>query len=193
LKILVLNSSPRKADRSNSTQLANRFAAAAHKGGAEITTFNLNDLTYRGCQACDRCRVGKGTPCTLRDDLTPVLNAVYDTDILVLSTPVYFGDVTAAMKAFIDRSRAFLKPDFKTNPVPGQLAPGKQVVWVLVQAQDDAAAYEDIHPRYSYFFKYFNFEQDHLLRAIGVRELDEIKTQPGYLQEADELAVKLVG
>ena len=97
------------------------------------------------------------------------------------------------MKGVIGRCRAFLQPDYKTNPVPGRLAAGKQLVFFLVQGKDDEKAYDDIHDRYWYFFKYFNFERSHLLRACGVYEAGEMEKRPELLKAAENLARSLVG
>lgn len=192
MDILVLHGSPRSATHSNSSILADSFVEQAVAQGAQATTFELNALTFRGCQACDGCRKGPGVPCVLKDDLTEVLEAVYKADILVLSSPVYFGDVSAQLKTFIDRCRAFLKPDFKTNPIPGQLVAGKQLVWVLVQGQADATTYDDIQPRYWKFFKYFNYEVCHTLRACGPYHKDDIRQDAALLESARQLAMDMV-
>jgi len=190
MKILALDSSPRRGG--NSATLTTHFLDKAESLGAEVERHSLNKLRYRGCQACDGCRQGPETPCVLQDDLTGILAAIHEADVLVLASPVYFGDVTAQLKGFIDRCRSLLKPDFKTNPVPGRLAPGKQIVFILVQAQSETSAYADIYPRYWYFFKYFNFAKSHLIRACGVREHGAIQEKPELLLAAENLAVQIV-
>ena len=72
-------------------------------------------MNFKGCQGCGACKAEK-EKCVVQDDLTQVLEAVRETDVLVLASPVYFADVTAQMKAFVDRTYSFLKPDFETNP-----------------------------------------------------------------------------
>ena len=41
--------------------------------------------------------------CRFRDGLTPVLEEISQADGLVLGSPVYFGDVTGQMRAFLER------------------------------------------------------------------------------------------
>ena len=113
MKVVCLFGSPKP--KGNSAFLANRFCEAAKARGAEVETFSLNKLNYKGCQACMACKT-KLDHCALKDDLTPVLEAVGKCDILVLASPVYYGEVTSQTKGFIDRTFSFLSPEFKTNP-----------------------------------------------------------------------------
>ena len=101
MNIVCLYGSPRP--RGNSAAMADQFLDSARKSGHQIETFRLNKLNYKGCQACYTCRT-KLERCVLEDDLTAVLDSIRACDILVLATPVYFGDITSQMKAFIDRN-----------------------------------------------------------------------------------------
>jgi multimeric flavodoxin WrbA len=189
MKIVTVLGSPRP--KSNSTILAEYFHDKARENGAEIQIHNLNTMNFRGCQACDRCRIGAGTPCTVQDDLTPVLSDIAQADLLVMTSPVYFGGISAQLKTFFDRTRAFLRPDFKTAAVPGQLGPGKQVVFFLVQADSDPENYAYLVPNYEKFLKWYNYEQVHTVRVCGVRERSEINERPDVFEQIDGLAATL--
>ncbi len=58
MKIVCLLGSPRP--KGNSTAMAARFCETAEGLGAEVTTFALNKLKYRGCQACMTCKTKAG-------------------------------------------------------------------------------------------------------------------------------------
>lgn len=73
MKTVFLFGSPRK--RSNGSIIAERFCTTATNMGAEVKTFSLNDLDYRGCQGCMACKK-KLDRCGLKDDLTELLEAV---------------------------------------------------------------------------------------------------------------------
>jgi len=52
------------------------------------------------------CKVKGGKSlgyCAANDDLTPVLNKIYKSDGLILGSPVYLGDVSAMMRALLER------------------------------------------------------------------------------------------
>jgi multimeric flavodoxin WrbA len=185
MKIVSLLGSPRS--KGNSSTLAKHFCEAVEKLGAQVQTFELNKLNFRGCQACMACKT-KLDKCVLKDDLTQVLDSVRDADILVLATPTYFGDLTAQLKAFIDRTYSYLVPNFINNPNPSRLAPGKKLVFIHTQGQPNEKLYGDIFPRNEAFFKWYGFKDTHLIRACGVRNPDDILAKEEVLKQAEEVA-----
>src|SRR5208337_1623588 len=148
MKILCLLGSPR--EKGNSATIANRFCKTAEGLGAEVKSFTLNNLQYRGCQGCMACKT-KLDRCALNDDLTEVLDAVRETDVLVLASPVYFWDISSQLKTFIDRTFSYLVPDLMTNPRRTRLEPGKKLVFILSQNNPDRSSFADIYPKFQYF------------------------------------------
>ncbi len=188
MKIITLLGSPRS--QGNSCTIARRFQATAAALGAEIKSFELNRLTYRGCQGCYACKQGQEN-CILNDDLTEVLAAVAEADVLLLATPVYYGDMTAQLKGFMDRTYSYLKADYLTNPSPSRLSP-KKLVFVITQGHPDETLFADIFPRYDAFLKWLGFGESHLLRVCGVGPSMDALPETTLLQ-ADDLARQLVG
>ena len=188
MKIVTLMGSPRS--QGNSNTLTRRFQETAATLGAEIRNFELNRLTYRGCQGCYTCKKGL-EQCSLNDDLTEVLAAVVESDAVVLATPVYYGDMTAQLKGFMDRTYSYLKPDYLTNPSPSRLS-RKKLVFVITQGHPDETLFADIFPRYDGFLKWLGFSESHLLRVCGVGPARDSLPEATLLQ-ADELARQLVG
>ena len=90
MKIAALFGSPRR--KGNSATAAKAFCDAAEALGAEVKTYELNRLQYRGCQGCMTCKT-KLDKCVLKDDLTQVLDAVRDADILLLASNPSLGHV----------------------------------------------------------------------------------------------------
>jgi multimeric flavodoxin WrbA len=62
----------------------------------------LRDYAILPCAGHDDC--GARPLCPLGDDADTVLDKVYAADCLVLASPVYYEDVSALMKLFIDRN-----------------------------------------------------------------------------------------
>jgi multimeric flavodoxin WrbA len=189
MKVVCLLGSPRP--KGNSATVATKFMETAESLGAQTQTFLLNKLDYKGCQACYACKT-KREDCALDDGLKPVLDAVKDCDILVMATPIYYGEVSSQTKAFIDRTFSYVKPDFLTNPVPARLAPGKKSVWIMAQQSAEAEQFTDVFPRYDFFFKMYGFE-NHLIRALGVNQPGEVSAKEDVMSQAESLAKQLVG
>ena len=183
MKILAVLGSPRP--QGNSTTLARAFLTAAREKGAETQEFLLNQMDFKGCQACMTCKT-KSDTCSLDDDLTQVLATLNEADVLVLASPVYFGDLSAQMKGFFDRTYSCINPDFSCR-----LPAGKKAVIILAQANPDPKEFEDIFPRYERWLKHYRFDGIRLLRATGVAGPGEVSQQ--LKDQAAALARELVG
>jgi multimeric flavodoxin WrbA len=189
MKIVAVFGSPRL--NGNSAFVAGRFLEAAKNLGAETRSFALNALTYRGCQACMSCKKTSEV-CVLKDDLSEVLEAVREADVIVLASPVYFADVTGQMKLFIDRTYCYLTPDFHSNPQRSRLLPGKTVVFIQTQGLADATVFADVFPRYREVMKFIGINEAYLLRGWGLSKRDDVHKHNDVLKQAEELAVQII-
>lgn len=190
MKIINILGSPRY--QGNSTTIARRFCDHAAGRGAVVETVYLNKLNYQGCQACMVCKT-RLDHCALNDDLTLVLNDVAAADVIVLATPVYYGDMSSQMKGFIDRTFSYMKPDYETNPQPCRLPSGKTLVFISTQADPDETHYADIFPRYQTFFKWYGFKATHNLRGCGLGAPDAVQGHSNILVRAEQLAEEITG
>lgn len=104
-KIIIIDGGPRK--NMNTAKLLQRFAEGAKSAGndIEVKTVRLYDFDYKGCMSCMACKLkGKAsTICRFRDALTPILEEIAQADGLALGSPIYFGEVTGQMRAFLER------------------------------------------------------------------------------------------
>ncbi len=104
MKAIAINGSPRK-EWNTAIMLENALAGAASVG-AETKLIHLYDLDFKGCTSCFACKRKGGTTgglCAQRDALRDVLAEVLAADVLVMGSPIYFGDVTGEMRSFQER------------------------------------------------------------------------------------------
>lgn len=104
MKVIAVNGSPRKGW--NTASILEAALEEAQVQGAAVELVQLYDLNYTGCRSCFVCkRLKKHKPacCTLHDDLEPVLNKLLTADVILLGTPIYFGDVSAQLRALLER------------------------------------------------------------------------------------------
>ena len=104
-KIVIVDGGPRK--NMNTAQLLQRFAEGAKSAGedVEVKSVRLYDIDYKGCMSCMACKLkGKASNiCRFRDALSPLLDEIAEADGLVLGSPIYFGEVTGKMRAFLEQ------------------------------------------------------------------------------------------
>jgi multimeric flavodoxin WrbA len=99
MKVLAVIASNRR--NGNVARLAQQILDGARARGHATEILNLYDYEIKNCIGCWKC-VEKGT-CILNDGLERVLLKLKDADVVILGSPVYWGNVTGIMKTFFDR------------------------------------------------------------------------------------------
>jgi len=189
MHIVALFGSPRK--EGNSAAVTEYFLQCAESLGATSQRYFLNDLPLRGCQACNACK-STHDHCVIQDGLGDVLEAVFHAELVVMATPVYYGDVTAQLKAFIDRTYSYLKPGYITLKEPSRLPGRKPLVFILTQGHRDPEWFADILPRYSKIFRWTGFAHTHPLRVVDVYHPGDVQLRDEIRQQAKNLAQTLI-
>ncbi len=104
-KIMIIDGGPRK--NFNTASMLQKFAEGAKAVGSdiEVKTVRLYGMDYKGCMSCMACKIkGKASNvCKWKDALTPILEEIAGADGLVLGSPIYFGQITGQMQAFLER------------------------------------------------------------------------------------------
>ena len=102
-KIVAINASPRRGW--NTDMLIDKAIDGAEAEGAEVQKFDLYKLDrFTGCVSCFGCKnkAHEGV-CIVKDGLKPVLDAIRESDGLIVGAPNYFSDLCAEFKLFYER------------------------------------------------------------------------------------------
>lgn len=102
MKVLAISGSHRKGK--NTATMLRLVLAELEDGGAQTELVEAASLEIKYCLACNHClRVAE---CSIQDDdMAMVADKMIAADAIVLGSPVYFGNVTARLKALMDRTR----------------------------------------------------------------------------------------
>lgn len=117
IKVLGICGSPRSP--SNTEILVKEALAGAELEGAETEYISFAGKRIEPCTACGGCPVD--TYCVIRDDMTSIYPKLLETDALILGTPVYYGGVSAQLKALMDRTAPFEAIAETSTPPQGKL------------------------------------------------------------------------
>lgn len=104
-KIMIIDGGPRK--NFNTASMLQKFAEGAQSisSDVDVKTIRLYDMDYKGCMSCMVCKIkGKASNiCKFKDALTPILEEISQADGMALGSPIYFGQITGQMQAFLER------------------------------------------------------------------------------------------
>jgi multimeric flavodoxin WrbA len=101
MKIVSINGSPTGPRGSTGRALA-ALIEGTREAGAQVTVFELGSLTVKPCISCHTCQKKGG--CVIQDDYPTMQQAMIEADGLVLASPNYIFNVSAQLKAMLDRS-----------------------------------------------------------------------------------------
>ncbi|HUS76165.1 MAG TPA: flavodoxin family protein [Methanothrix sp.] len=101
--------SPRKAG--NTEFLLNEALAVANERDFETKKLLISEMKIDFCNDCGDC--SKGKSCSKEDDMTQILSSLEGADGIIVASPVYFGSVTAQLKAVFDRTIPLRRQGFR--------------------------------------------------------------------------------
>ena len=103
MKVLALNGSPRK--NGNTATLLEKVLSPLIEAGWETEIVQIGGQKIQGCRGCLKCAEKKNRRCVFDNDiLNGVLEKMLAADAMILGTPCYFTDMSAEMKALVDRA-----------------------------------------------------------------------------------------
>jgi len=119
--IAIVLSSPR-AD-GNSNALARAVANGAMGLSTNIITiYDLNALKYTyACDHCDACKISH--KCKIDDSITPIIQDLAKADVIICSTPLYFGRANSLFYLLIDRMYSYLDVNSQPLTMKGKFIP----------------------------------------------------------------------
>ncbi|WP_136795394.1 flavodoxin family protein [Desulfosediminicola ganghwensis] len=100
---LAVNGSPRKGG--NTEILLSTALEPLQEAGWETELVQVGGKAIRGCLACGKCHETQNMQCIQSKDIfNEIMEKMVRADALILGSPTYFTDVSAEMKALLDRS-----------------------------------------------------------------------------------------
>jgi multimeric flavodoxin WrbA len=102
MKVIAFNGSARKDG--NTSILLNMVFEELKAEGIETEIYTLAGKPIQGCIACFKCFEKKDKRCAVEKDIiNECIQKMLEADGILLGSPTYFADVSAGMKALIER------------------------------------------------------------------------------------------
>ena len=103
MKVIAFNASSRKGG--NTEFLIEQVFKELSKKGIKTELYQLAGKKIQGCKACYKCFKNKDKKCRVKNDvLNECIEKMLEADGIILASPTYFADVSASMKALMERS-----------------------------------------------------------------------------------------
>jgi multimeric flavodoxin WrbA/putative sterol carrier protein len=103
-QVVAINGSPHEGF-GNTSQMLAMLGNNLSREGLALEEIFLSQHQIGFCTGCATCL--ETGACWVRDDYKSVVRTVMEADAVILASPVYFFNVTAQMKTFLDRSLGY--------------------------------------------------------------------------------------
>jgi multimeric flavodoxin WrbA len=178
MKILALVGSPRLGG--NTDFLVDQALGEAAKLGAQTEKIRLSEFRVAPCLGHDEC--GSFESCVQKDDTSWILEKFCEADGVILATPVYYYNVTAQLKAFMDRNYFLYMHNRKSQA---------KAVGIIVVAQSEGIE-DTVHTLKRYLNESFRVPKDKIFELHGYAyELGEAQENRQLVERAQEFGRKI--
>jgi multimeric flavodoxin WrbA len=190
MRVLGVGGSPRK--NGNSDVLLNHILKGVRENKILADKVQLRDFQYHACIGCERCR--KDKICTgLKDGMSLLYPKIFESQGLVLVSPTHNYNVTAWMKAFMDRLYCFYDfDDHRPRGWSSRLADqGRKAVLAAVCEQTDDEDMGFTLEAMRRPLKALGYEIIGALPVFGVFDRGAVKDKKDVLTAASKLGADL--
>jgi multimeric flavodoxin WrbA len=146
-------------------------------------------MKYSGCIECFQCRNNHVDKCSLNDDLSIPLEELKTADCAIISSPIFYADISSQLKGFIDRTWAYFG---KTGMSIVNPKMDRSLVFIVTYGLNDNHVYDDVFERYRKYFSMFGFTKQYFIKGYGAQYFDmKLKNQDQVNSEIDFVVDKL--
>lgn len=186
-KAAIIFGSPRK--NSNTGILVGEARKGLSAAGMASEIFYLNEMNIKGCQACNHCKKEDTTICVIKDDMRRIHEAMETCDGLIVASPIFFADITAQTKIWLDRMYPYIDSRLRHK-----LPQGKKAALIFTQNQPDAGFFASAMKTFRTVIKLFGYEvKDSLLACNMDRDNKPMVTEnKDLMQNAYNLGKNLL-
>ena len=189
MKITAIYGSPRK--NGNTDLLLDAFLKEFENSDHVINKFYLRKMSISPCIECEKCYT-TGT-CVLDDDMKSIYPLFKTSDIVVLSSPVFFYGLNALAKAMVDRTQCCWAEKYLLKEKDSGLnTPKPKGVFLTVGGARGKRNFEGIMLTVRYFFDALDIEFTNQLLVKEIDQKGAIMNHPTALEDARNLAKELL-
>jgi multimeric flavodoxin WrbA len=182
-RVFGIVGSPRR--NGNTEILVDEVLRGAAEAGAAVEKAILSELDIAPCEACDAC-VDTGE-CITVDAMEELFARMWQSQVWVLGTPVYWWGPSAQFKVFVDRWYAKVQREEDKA-----MFKGHRVILVVPMGDADARTARHVVGMMTDALEYVKAELCDTVLAPGVNEVGNVLKFPAVLAAARQAGMAAV-
>lgn len=174
MNVIALVGSPRPSG--NTSVLVDKALAELANLGVETEKILLSQYNIKPCLGHDKCSTLR--ICVQRDDTASILDKFCKADGVILATPVYYYNVSAQLKTFMDRNYFLYTHGRKSQA---------RVIGIIVVAEEEGLE-DTVNAVKRFVSLSFDVSNENVLIVQGyAKKLGDVKENNAVLRQAQEL------
>lgn len=189
----LLNGSPRK--NKNTAKLLEAAKEGIQdtikelKSDEEVSVeiIDLFSLNYKGCMSCFNCKLIDGPfygQCPINDDLKDLLPKLWDSDGIIIASPIYFSDVTGQTRNLVERL-SFPKLVYGGDSLQTRKIPSAFFLTMNVSKELYEDYYAHIEPMMKTVMEVVT-QEPQILKAYNTVQFDDYSKYENYIFSEEE-------
>jgi multimeric flavodoxin WrbA/protein-tyrosine-phosphatase len=180
--VLGLQGSPRK--KGNTNYLISAFMDAAQKHGARTLMIDVTKKNVIPCKEYTVCEKKGFCPIDddVRDEIYPMLRQA---DVVVIATPIFFYNMSAQLKAVVDRCQTFWARKYRLK-LKDPAVKMRRGFMLSAGATKGKNLFEGLQLTTQYFFDAIDAKFEGSLTYRGIEGPGDMAAHPTVLKEVDE-------
>lgn len=173
MRVLGITASPRR--HGNSETILDAALKGACSKGAVVQKIILNDMSVNPFTGSSACR--KTGSCRIKDDAPSIIKSIKKADALIVASPVYFGSITAQLKALIDRCQSvWVKKEKRINK--------KKAIFISVSSSSRRKFFRNSQEIVNNFFAVMGFKPFKHIYAPNLERKGEAAEKKALIKKA---------
>lgn len=180
MKTTIINGSPRS--NGSTAYIITKILEGMNISNTDITSFCLGQTNIKYCLGCKECyKTGK---CIQHDDVEKIMQSIVESDLIVIGSPSYWGDITGQLKVFFDRNTPF--SDTNPNELKLQIPAGKKGFSVAVRAGTTERENMHIIESIEHYFGHLHITPVGKFSCTEIDTFEDLMKREDYIEKAFE-------
>lgn len=183
MKAVCIIGSPK--NKGNTAFVVDKVIEGMEYSGIEVSRYVLGELNINFCQGCNYCNETR--KCKQKDDMDIIIEDIFESDIVLIASPSYWGDVTGQLKTFFDRSLPYCDTRKGGNIVPE----GKFGISVAIRAGQRKEENMHIINTIEHYFGHLHIKPIERFMMERINNLSDFNGREEELKQAYELGINI--
>ena len=176
MKALCILGSPKP--NGNTAKILNEIERPLKEKGIDVVRYCLGECKINYCTGCVSCF--KDGQCVQNDDVKVIIDDLFESNLVIIASPSYWGDVTGQMKIFIDRCTPYCNVRH-TDRISKSMIKGAAVA---VRAGRNKAENENLIHTIEHFLGHLNIPLISNFTVENVSTTEDLESKPEILTAA---------